>query len=94
MLDREIIDKLWNSGYCPKSIKLCGWTEQGRPGTSARKLILTNCVKDKCEDCTNANVLRNLEGDVAMLCGQESFGKFLKGEEFEDHPKYADALSW
>jgi hypothetical protein len=92
MLNKETVDKVWQSGYCRKVIAIIGRTELGSQGMEDRLSVVDSCIKKGCRDCRNAAQLKNYERDVAALCGDDVLQKFHQGEDIQDHPKFQHAL--
>jgi hypothetical protein len=92
MLSKERLDSLWQSGFCKTLIERVRYTEEGPGGSSVRVQLTDDHIKSGCNDCTNANAMRDVEMRVATVMGPEAVNLFNNGGNLRTLPGFDHAF--
>jgi hypothetical protein len=88
MLKRQILDNLWQSGFCKDLIEQLRHTQVGPAGSSVR-LDLTQAHLDSgCVDCRHANAIRDIEYRTALALGDAAVELFNRGGDIRGIPGF------
>lgn len=86
------INDLWCSGYCRETVEFAKSTfTMGEEGPEARVNFLTKHVAF-CQDCTHANIMKQVEGMVAMKMGPDAVALFATGGDITTLGRHEDHL--
>lgn len=93
MIPKHKIDDIWRSGYCRETVEHAKTTTPDAAGARERTAYLSQHIGMRynadtdavelsdggCFECLCANVLKNIEGEVAAAMGPGFFTLFAKG---------------
>ena len=92
MLMHTILDNLWQAGFCRRLIEQLRQTRPGQ-ADSARRLALTEQhIREGCQDCFYANLLKGVEAETAKLLGPEAEAVWLRGGDVRAFPDFDEAF--
>jgi hypothetical protein len=88
MLSKEVLDGLWQKGYCRALISQIGHTPPGTAGVNERLQLVEAHVTSGCVDCHYANVIREVEARTACAMGDEAITVYNRGGDIRGLPKF------
>lgn len=92
MLKQQILDNLWQSGFCKDLIELLKKSEVGPAGAADRIAITEAHLKGGCVDCRHANQIRQVEHRTAMAMGDSAVEIYNRGGDIRGLPGFAQAF--
>jgi hypothetical protein len=92
MLKKQILDNLWQSGFCKDLIELLRKTQPGPDGAGARIEITQAHLDSGCIDCRHANSMREVEHRTALVLGDSAITLFNRGGDIRGIPGFREAF--
>jgi hypothetical protein len=92
MLKRQILDNLWQSGFCKDLIELLRKTPVGPTGSATRIEITNAHLQDGCIDCRHATAMREVEHRTAMVLGETAIEIYNRGGDIRSLPGFTQAF--
>ena len=88
MLNKQILDNLWQSGFCKTLIELLRKTPVGPRGSATRIEITQAHLDGGCIDCRHASTLRDVEYRTAETMGGVAIDIFNRGGDIKNLPGF------
>lgn len=92
MLSKQILNNLWQSGFCKTLIELLRETAPGVTGSVVRMEIMQAHLDTKCTNCTHANTIRGIEQRTAIAMGDTAIALFNRGGNIKNLPGFRKAF--
>jgi len=92
MLKQQILDNLWQSGFCKTLIELIRNTPVGPAGSAIRIEITQAHIDGGCVDCRHASTIRDVEFRTALVMGDAAVDIFNRGGDIKNLPGFRPAF--
>jgi hypothetical protein len=87
VIPKHKLDDIWRSGFCRQAVEHAKRTTPDSAGSQARVAYLKAHIED-CVDCQCANILKNIESEVAAAMGAGFHTLFIKGGDITDFAEF------
>lgn len=92
MLNKDTLNRLWQSGYCKTLIEQLRHTQEGTAGSAKRLELMQVHLATGCVNCKHANTIREVEHRTALAMGEEAVQVFNRGGDIRQLPRFAEVF--